>query len=202
MKVGLFELHALCVSVYPPTSLYMAEPIFRKLGMYIMAPQSIFMAYIINPFHQSVCVYMCIPLSLLGNDPARTSPRQRIHTQQYKNCWMRRFLCGPCIIKERRWLVFPRTSCSPIYTSIFQEICSLRFFVLKFGMSFPYQIHHWDLHEKKNVITNQIYLWKARPFGEGVKIFKSTQRHFEKKKITSIWNAWRISGITFAPVNP
>jgi hypothetical protein len=28
-----------------------------------------------------------------------------------KNCWRRRFLCGPCRIKESRRLVFPRTPC-------------------------------------------------------------------------------------------
>jgi hypothetical protein len=28
-----------------------------------------------------------------------------------KNCWRRRFLCGPCHIKESRRLVIPRTSC-------------------------------------------------------------------------------------------
>jgi hypothetical protein len=32
----------------------MAESIFMKLGMYIMAPEPISTAYSINPFHQSV----------------------------------------------------------------------------------------------------------------------------------------------------
>jgi hypothetical protein len=32
----------------------MPEPIFMKLGMYVMAPMSISMAYFINPSHQSV----------------------------------------------------------------------------------------------------------------------------------------------------
>jgi hypothetical protein len=44
----------------------------------------------------SLCVCMCIPLSLLDKGYVKSSPRQRIHTQQYNNCWMRRFLCGPC----------------------------------------------------------------------------------------------------------
>jgi hypothetical protein len=50
----------------------MAEPIFMKLGMYIMAPQPITMAYFINPSHQFVCLYMH-PLILarkrLGKNP-------------------------------------------------------------------------------------------------------------------------------------
>jgi hypothetical protein len=28
-----------------------------------------------------------------------------------RNCWTRRFLCGPCRMKESRRLVLPRTSC-------------------------------------------------------------------------------------------
>jgi hypothetical protein len=67
-----------------------------KLGMYIMAPEPISAAYFINPFHQSVCLYVCmfIPrivarqrigkivflLSLLGNGWVKTLPLQRIHT--------------------------------------------------------------------------------------------------------------------------
>jgi hypothetical protein len=34
----------------------MPEPIVMKLGMYIMAPEPISMAYFINPSHQSVSV--------------------------------------------------------------------------------------------------------------------------------------------------
>jgi hypothetical protein len=49
----------------------------------------------------SLCVYMCIPLSTLGNGSVKTLLRQRIHTQQHKNCWTRRFLCGPCRIKGK-----------------------------------------------------------------------------------------------------
>jgi hypothetical protein len=29
-----------------------------KLGMYIMAPEPISTAYVINPSHQSVCIYV------------------------------------------------------------------------------------------------------------------------------------------------
>jgi hypothetical protein len=36
----------------------MLEPIFMKLGMYIMTPEPIAKAYIINPSHQSLCVYV------------------------------------------------------------------------------------------------------------------------------------------------
>jgi hypothetical protein len=40
----------------------MAEPVFMELGMYIMATKPISKAYFINPFHQSVCLYMYAPI--------------------------------------------------------------------------------------------------------------------------------------------
>jgi hypothetical protein len=58
---------------------------------------------------------MCNPPTFarqkLGNGSVKSLPRQRIHTLQYKNCWTRRFICGPCLSKEIKWLVLPRTSC-------------------------------------------------------------------------------------------
>jgi hypothetical protein len=36
----------------------MPEPIFIKLGLYIMAPEPMSTAYFINPSHQSVCLYV------------------------------------------------------------------------------------------------------------------------------------------------
>jgi hypothetical protein len=40
----------------------MAEPLFMKLGMYIMAPEPISVAYFINPSHYSVCLYVYPPI--------------------------------------------------------------------------------------------------------------------------------------------
>jgi hypothetical protein len=34
----------------------MSEPVFKKLVMYIMAPESISMVYVIHPSHQSVSI--------------------------------------------------------------------------------------------------------------------------------------------------
>jgi hypothetical protein len=99
----------------------MAEPFFMKFGTYIMVPDPISTAYFIT-LSISLCVYMCIPISLLSNrsvkiplsllenGSAKMLPWQRIHTWQCKNCWKRRLLCGPCRIKENRRLVFPRIS--------------------------------------------------------------------------------------------
>jgi hypothetical protein len=36
----------------------MPDPIFMKLGMYVMAPEPISREHFINPSHQSVCLYM------------------------------------------------------------------------------------------------------------------------------------------------
>jgi hypothetical protein len=40
----------------------MPERIFMKLGMYIMSPEPIFTVYLINTFHQSVCLYVYLPI--------------------------------------------------------------------------------------------------------------------------------------------
>jgi hypothetical protein len=56
------------------------EPVFMKLGMYVMAPEPISTAYVINPSQQSVCLYVYL-LSLLGNDSVGMLTRQQIHTQ-------------------------------------------------------------------------------------------------------------------------
>jgi hypothetical protein len=48
-----------------------------KFGMYIMAPESISTAYLINPI--SLCVCICIRLMLIGNGSVNSLPRQRLH---------------------------------------------------------------------------------------------------------------------------
>jgi hypothetical protein len=92
IKVGLCDHHFVCMSVSPLTSnnFSMAEPIFMRLGMYIMTPELISMVYFKSL--PSLCVYMCIPLSfsgdgsvkiplsLLGNGSVRTN----IHIKQQK----------------------------------------------------------------------------------------------------------------------
>jgi hypothetical protein len=55
IKVG-----CLCVCVSPPIKFRMAEAVFMKLGMYIMAPELISKAYFINPSHQSVSVFVSL----------------------------------------------------------------------------------------------------------------------------------------------
>jgi hypothetical protein len=64
----------MCISPYqllnPWTSLY-------ETCMYIMAPEPMSTAYFINPFHQSVYLYVYFRVSLLGTDSANTFPRQR-----------------------------------------------------------------------------------------------------------------------------
>jgi hypothetical protein len=54
---------SVCLRVYvSPINFRMPEPVFMKLGMYIMAPESISTAYFMNPSHHvSICVtpYSC-----------------------------------------------------------------------------------------------------------------------------------------------
>jgi hypothetical protein len=95
-----------CVCVYhPPINFWMPEPVFMKLGMYIMAREPILTAYFINASHQSVCLYMCIPLSLLGNGSVKTLPRQRIHNRKIV---ARVVFCAVCVVpKEISRLILP-----------------------------------------------------------------------------------------------
>jgi hypothetical protein len=115
----------------------MPEPIIMKLGVYIMAPDPISMAYFINPAHQSVSIYVSpivarqrlgihVPAAanILNNEELLVSSfsmrsvsyKRRVYVyppiiaRQWlgkhvpvatKNCWRRRFLCGPCRFKEK-----------------------------------------------------------------------------------------------------
>jgi hypothetical protein len=61
IKVGLCDLHAVCVSPLP-INFSMAEPIFMKIYVYIMTSEPISTAYFINPSHQSACLYVYPPI--------------------------------------------------------------------------------------------------------------------------------------------
>jgi hypothetical protein len=82
-KVGLWDHQAVraraCVCVSPRINFWMAEPIFMKLGMYIMAHKPISTMYFINPSHQSVCLYVyptIVARQRLGKHiPAATNTR-------------------------------------------------------------------------------------------------------------------------------
>jgi hypothetical protein len=57
----------------------MPEPIVMKLGMHIMAPEPISTAYLKNPSHQSVCLYVYPPIvarQRLGKNVTATTNTQ------------------------------------------------------------------------------------------------------------------------------
>jgi hypothetical protein len=51
----------ICMCI-PPFQIWMREPVFMKLGIYFMAPETISAAYFINPSHQYVSVYVSSPI--------------------------------------------------------------------------------------------------------------------------------------------
>jgi hypothetical protein len=59
-KVCLCDHHAVGVSRH--ITFRMAEPIFMKLGMYIMAPEPISTAYFINPSYRPQCLHVYPPV--------------------------------------------------------------------------------------------------------------------------------------------
>jgi hypothetical protein len=50
--------HAVCVSVNPRTNFWTLELIFMKSGTHIMAPVPISTAYLRDPSHQFLCLYV------------------------------------------------------------------------------------------------------------------------------------------------
>jgi hypothetical protein len=54
-------MRSACCLCILPINFWMAEPVFMKLGMYMMAPEVIWAAYFIIPSHQSVCLYVYPP---------------------------------------------------------------------------------------------------------------------------------------------
>jgi hypothetical protein len=81
-----------------------------KLGTYIIAPEPISTTYLINPSHQSVCLYVYPSISLVGNRSVDKLPWQRIHPT-VENVRPVVFYTVRVVSKESRRLVLPRTSC-------------------------------------------------------------------------------------------
>jgi hypothetical protein len=65
-----------------------------------MAPEPISTAYFINLSHWYVSLYVN-PHIVARQQYGKTLPLQRTRTQQKKNCWRRRFPCGPCRSKGK-----------------------------------------------------------------------------------------------------
>jgi hypothetical protein len=84
----------------------MPDPIFMKLGMYIMAPELVSTAYFINPSHESVCLYPPnVARQWLGKHVPAATRNNR------KNIGGVVFYAVRVVSKESRRLVLPRTSC-------------------------------------------------------------------------------------------
>jgi hypothetical protein len=89
----------------------MPEPVFMKLGMYTMAPESTSTAHFINPSHQSVCLYVYTPI--VARQRMGINVTGATNTQANSRRIVRRvlFYAFHVVSKESRLLVLPRTSC-------------------------------------------------------------------------------------------
>jgi hypothetical protein len=85
----------------PLINFRMAEPIFMKLGMYIMANESISTAYFINPSHQSVCLYVYTHIVARQQIGKKVTATKNTHTV-IQELLERRFLCCPCLVKQNQ----------------------------------------------------------------------------------------------------
>jgi hypothetical protein len=63
IKVGLWNDHALCVSVYPPLWTFECMN-----AVYIMVLKPIWTAYFINATHQALCFYVYVASQRLGKN--------------------------------------------------------------------------------------------------------------------------------------
>jgi hypothetical protein len=64
-ELGLWDLHPICVPVYPPSQCWMPEPVFMRLGMYITETEPTSKAYFINS-SINLCVCMCFLPTVAG----------------------------------------------------------------------------------------------------------------------------------------
>jgi hypothetical protein len=113
VKVGLWDHHAVCLSVNPPYQFFVPEPDFMKFGVCIMAPEPIWMAYFVNVSHQSVCLYVCFSRQQLGKNACNNGRIVgwvifcAVCVVSEESLWvwlcnpllLLHFLCGPCHIK-------------------------------------------------------------------------------------------------------
>jgi hypothetical protein len=88
----------------------MPEPICVKLGMYIMAPEHISMAYFINRPHQSACLYVHPHIIARQWLHKNVTVATSIHAAIKKIVACIVFYVAHAISKERRQLVLPRNS--------------------------------------------------------------------------------------------
>jgi hypothetical protein len=97
----------LCIS---PINFCMPELVLMKLGMYIMAPELISTAYLLNPSRQSVCLYvypLIVARQRLGRNVIAAT-----NTRTNRIIVGRVVLYVVCVVsKESRRLVLLRPSC-------------------------------------------------------------------------------------------
>jgi hypothetical protein len=123
IKLGLWNHLAVvcvCVSVYPPPppaiNFRMFEPIFMKLGMYIIALEPISAAYLKNPSHQSVCLHPpIIAKQRLGKHVfaatnARNSRRIVDASSSIRSVSCQRKVCGSASVSPVLVHVLPKRS--------------------------------------------------------------------------------------------
>jgi hypothetical protein len=86
----------------------MGEPIFMKLGMYIMTPEPVSAADYINPSYQYVCLYVYHDVvtkqRLSGKVTAATNTLATLEELEASFSVL-------SVLYKSRLLVFPRTSC-------------------------------------------------------------------------------------------
>jgi hypothetical protein len=101
----------------------MPEPIFMRLGIYIMVPEPISTAYLINPSHKFVClyVYLLVAMQRIGKSvTAATNTHNNRRTVEGVV-----FYAVRVVWKEIRLLILPRNSRYISFSQIYLNCCSV-----------------------------------------------------------------------------
>jgi hypothetical protein len=170
MEVGIWGHHAVCE--FPLINFRMPERIFVKLGIYIMAPEPILMAYFLSPAYQSVCLYVYPPIIarqwLNKNITVAVNTHAKIELLDLSFCIL-------CHIKGK-YAILPRTSCF-VHGSTFHIPCIVTVYL--------------QVHRTCMITASGVCSWWM-PRGEGAHdALPVTKRKLGMHSVYSIsWNGW------------
>jgi hypothetical protein len=119
----------LCVCESPPINFWMPEPIFMKVGMYVMAHEPISAVHFINPSRQYVCSPIIATQRLSKNvTVAMDTPATIEELLDTFSVWLNRYCCNSlltvktntCILyrglKEVPWIEFLHISLALLHS--------------------------------------------------------------------------------------
>jgi hypothetical protein len=128
IKVGLCDVHAVCVSVYPPYPLLNTWTNLYETRYVIKTPEPISAAYFINSSHQSVFLYVYHPIVTRQQVDKNVNAEIKYTRNSRRLFGSDVFYVVGVVPKESRRLILPRTS---------RMICCQRWEIMWRKLSLP-----------------------------------------------------------------